>query len=458
MATAPTSPVIRYIRQLAASPPVDSLSDRALLDRFLCGRDEEAFAALVRRHGTLVFGVCRRVLGNQHDAEDAFQATFLVFARRAGSIRRTDSLAPWLHGVACRIARRAKAWAARRRTCEQRVAASLAADHPDDLVWRDLRLVLDEAVARLPEVYRAPFVLHYLHGTTVSEVARQLGCPRGTVAARLARARARLRKRLARRGLALSAGVLGAVLSENVARAAVPAFLGNSTARAAALVAAGKAVGSDLISAEAAALMQGGVKAMQLTKVKIGVLFLLMAGTFGVAVWADAHRSAAAEPKNQPTAPADPTSERPAAAEPDGQRQFIIHCKVFYGDPHGRREAGTLKIVAEPRLMVLEGRPFSFLNGGQQVVADGADKVQFVEFGLSIRGTAKPGKEPGTVFLDVRMDDTTISDQSGDVLRLNSEGTRVLGTFKVGEVVTLRLPNGTPDRQTWAELVVDNAK
>jgi hypothetical protein len=175
-------------------------------------------------------------------------------------------------------------------------------------------------------------------------------------------------------------------------------------------------------------------------------------------VWAGAHRSAAAEPQGQTTRPAGPTTEAPAAAQPEGQRQVTIRLSVFEGDPHGSREAGTLKILAEPCLRTREGGTFSLLSGGEQAVSDGADKVQFVQFGHSIRGTAKRGKEAGTVFLDVTFDNSTIPERSEDVLRVNSEGTRTLGTFKVGEVVTLRLPKGAGERQTWAELVVENVK
>jgi RNA polymerase sigma factor (sigma-70 family) len=454
MATASASPVIRYIRQLAAAPPTADLPDPVLLDRFIHRRDENAFAALARRHGALVLGVCRRVLGDEHDAEDAVQATLLVFAQRAGSIRRTDSLGPWLHGVACRVARKARARAARRRACERQAAVHEAVEHWDDLVWRDLRPVLDDAVARLPEAYRVPFVLHYLQGATVTEVARQLGCPRGTVAARLARARERLRRRLARQGMALSAGVLAAVLSERAATAAVIV----STAKAAALVAAGQAVGPGLISAEAAALTQGGLMAMQLTKVKIGALVVLAAGVLGAAVWASTHRTAAAEPTKEAPAAAGPKAEAPAAVVPKAPRQVQIRLRVWEGDPQGSREAGTLKILAQPTLGVLEGRPFSFLDGGEQAVPAGADKIQFVEFGHSIRGTARPGEKPGTVFLDVTFENTTIPEQSVDILRVNSESTRMLGTFKVGEVVKLDGPKSAAGRQLWAELVVEKVE
>src|SRR5262249_29855103 len=169
-------------------------------------------------------------------AEDAFQATFVALARQAGSLRRPESLGPWLHGVASRTALKARGRAARRRVCEREAAAtrSTTVEHPDELVWRGLRPGLDEAVASLPEPCRMPFVLCDLEGRTVSEAARELGWPRGTVATRLALARQRLRARLASRGVALSACALAGALSGNLASARPPVSLLVSTARAAA--------------------------------------------------------------------------------------------------------------------------------------------------------------------------------------------------------------------------------
>jgi RNA polymerase sigma factor (sigma-70 family) len=273
--TAEKSPVVRYIRRLAAALASAELSDAQLLERFADQRDETAFVALVRRHGPLVLGVCRRVLRDWHDAEDAFQATFVALARQAGSLRRPESLGPWLHGVASRTARKALGRAARRRVCEREAAAtrSTTVEHPDELVWRDLRPVLDEAVASLPEPCRMPFVLCYLDGRTVSDAARELGWPRGTVATRLALARQRLRARLASRGVALSAGALAGAVSGNVASARAPVSLLVTTARAA-TVAAGHEMATGTGPATAA-LAQGG-KAMLMTRVKVAALLLAM--------------------------------------------------------------------------------------------------------------------------------------------------------------------------------------
>jgi DNA-directed RNA polymerase specialized sigma24 family protein len=241
MATAPT--FLDSLRQLTIAHLAADLSDRQLLERYAGRRDEAAFAALVRRHGPLVLGVCRRLLRDGHAAEDAFQATFLVLAQRAGSVARPEALGPWLHGVATRVALKPRAQAG----------------------------LEGEAVGRLPEKLRVPFVLHYLEGQTVTAVARQLGCPRGTVATHLARARQRLRARLARRGVTLSTAGLGAVLSRAVAAGAAPPGMLGPLVKAAALTPAGT------VPAAVVALAQGGTTIMSLRQSLVLTLALLLA-------------------------------------------------------------------------------------------------------------------------------------------------------------------------------------
>src|SRR6516162_5442143 len=200
----------------------------------------------------MVMSVCRRQLNDPHKAEDAFQATFLVLVHKARSIGRPESLGPWLHGVAYRTAARARQ-AARWRAREREAAAMPDGDPAVAVMGRELRLVLDEELGRLAEKYRAPLVLFYLEGKTTEQVARQLGCPKGTVLSRLARGRDRLRRRLVRRGVALSAGVIAGVLAEKAAAAALPAALALGTVKGAVLTAAGQAA-SGAIPATVAAL------------------------------------------------------------------------------------------------------------------------------------------------------------------------------------------------------------
>jgi RNA polymerase sigma-70 factor (ECF subfamily) len=199
---------------MARRRPADSTSDRELLARFVSAREDSAFAALVQRHGASVLGVCKRVLGNEHDAEDVFQATFLTLARKAAVVPWQESIKPWLHAVAQRLAVRARCTAQRRRGRYVPLAGTVLAETTDghddplaEVARRELRLVLAEELRQLPEKYRAPAVLCYLEGKTNEQAAGELGWPAGSMSRRLARARALLHDRLSRRGLALAVGL-----------------------------------------------------------------------------------------------------------------------------------------------------------------------------------------------------------------------------------------------------------
>ena len=276
MATSQMSEVIQHLRRTVLLRDGAGLTDGQLLEDFISRRDEAALAALVRRHGPMVWGVCRRVLRNHHDAEDAFQATFLVLVRKAASIASREMVANWLYGVAHQTALKARATAAKRRARERQVTEMPEPAVAEQDLWHDLQPLLDQELSRLPDKYRVVIVLCDLEGKTRKEAARQLGVPEGTVASRLARARAMLAKRLARHGLAVSGGALAAVLSQNVASAGVPTSVVSSTIKAASLVAAGQAA-AGMISAKVAALTEGVLKAMLLTKLKIATVVLLVA-------------------------------------------------------------------------------------------------------------------------------------------------------------------------------------
>jgi RNA polymerase sigma factor (sigma-70 family) len=245
-----------------------------LLRRFANGRDPVALEVLVARHGPMVLGVCRRVLGNRHSSEDAFQATFLVLARRAGSIRDPDRLGPWLHGVAHRVAVRARADLAKRVARERPGAEDLAMETvADDPVFDrlELRAALDEEVRRLPEKFRDPIVLCYLDGLTHDEAATRLRCPVGTVRSRLSTGRSKLRERLNRRGVAVPSAAFAAVLSAEAACAAVSPALLVSTVKAATVFAGGMAgvSAAGMVSAGVASLAEGVTKTMIISKLKI---------------------------------------------------------------------------------------------------------------------------------------------------------------------------------------------
>src|SRR5262245_22473753 len=234
MPTHHPSLLLRHLRKLAA-PSDDTVSDRELLHRFAERRDEGAFTTLMRRHGPMVLRVCRRVLPHGPDAEDAFQATFLTLARKAGAVRWHDSAAGWLYGVARNTARRARDAAARRAHRERRAPARAGADPLAEMSARELLGALDEELSRLPQKYREPLVLCYLEGAARDEAAQRLGCPLGTLKGRLERGKERLRAALARRGLSLPAALAATLLGRGAADGAVPTPLARATLRAAAL-------------------------------------------------------------------------------------------------------------------------------------------------------------------------------------------------------------------------------
>jgi RNA polymerase sigma factor (sigma-70 family) len=265
MANGQLNLVVQHIRKIVGC---EDWTDCDLLERFTARQEEEVFEELLQRHGPVVLGVCQRVLNHEQDAEDAFQATFLVLARRAGSIRKQASLGSWLYGVAYRLALKVKAGSARRRALERRVATMPQAEVNAETSWQELKPVLDQELQRLPERFRLPLILCYLEGKTNAEAAQALGWPLGSMSKRLARAREMLRARLVERGVAVTTGLMAALLVEK-ARAALPAVFIESSRKAAVLIATGQAV-TGVVSTHVAALAEGVVHTMLLTKLKIG--------------------------------------------------------------------------------------------------------------------------------------------------------------------------------------------
>jgi RNA polymerase sigma factor (sigma-70 family) len=266
MTKAVTSNILQALRRAVENQPARELPDQDLFQRFVVRHDEAAFLALLRRHGPMVLGVCRALLPNEADAEDAFQATFLIFVRKARSIRKATSLGSWLRGVAYRTARRAQAEFAKRHKHE-RLAARREASASDELTWPNVQQVLHEELSKLSERYRAPLTVCYLQGKTLDESAAELGLAKSTLKTRLERGRALLRARLVRRGLG-PPGVLLAAAWPAAARAGLPAALLGSTSAAALSVAAGQTAPA-AVSAPVAALTEGVLNAMRITKLKM---------------------------------------------------------------------------------------------------------------------------------------------------------------------------------------------
>jgi RNA polymerase sigma factor (sigma-70 family) len=317
MPTSPMTEVMQYLRGTLL-PEGPGMTDGQLLECFVDRRDAAALEALLWRHGPMVWGVCRRILGNHHDAEDAFQATFLVLVRKAASVFPRAKVGNWIYGVAHQTALKARDIRARRRTRERPASHMPESAVKGRDLFHDLQPLLDLEISRLPEKYRTVIALCELGGKTVRETARQLGCPEGTVASRLARGKSMLAKRLARQGMAVTGATLAALLSRCAASASVPSSLMTSTIKAMTLVVAGQATTAGIISGTVAALTDKVVKAMFLNKlIKLVVVLLLIAPLSGAAGLI--YQTQGARPAN--TAHASTPSRAPTVRETDKQRQ-----------------------------------------------------------------------------------------------------------------------------------------
>lgn len=303
-------------------------ADRALLERFAADRDESAFAALVERYGRGVLDAARAVLRHEQDAEDAFQATFLVLARRAVTIRRRDALGCWLHGVARRIA--LKVLRARERRARHEAVARAEPDSGDELTWREVRALVHEELARLPEVLRAPVILCHLEGLTLDEAAARLEVPRGTLRGRLDRAREVLRRRFARRGLSVAAFALPAGVAD-----AVPPLVVLDTARSAVRFAVGS-----VEPTRAAALANGAIP-VTTTRAKLGLLLALVLGAVGFGFAAT--RTPDAPPQPAPAPPVRPAVPPAAKAKIDFEE---VTCATK-PSAFSNRSPETIRIAAD---------------------------------------------------------------------------------------------------------------
>jgi RNA polymerase sigma factor (sigma-70 family) len=399
MAGAPAS-LLRHVHQLIANHTIGQLTDRQLLERFAAQRDEAAFALLVRRHGPMVLGLCRRLLGHEQDAEDAFQAVFLILARKAGSIRQAD-VGGFLYRVAYHLAVRARGEAVKRKQRDKRGGVMSRADPMTDADGRDVRAVVDEELQRLPDELRSALVLYYLEGKTHEEAARLLNWSKRTLGRRLERGRELLRSRLLARGLTPMAALTASLFAEGGVSAAVPATLATATVRTVLASKAAPAI---------AALAEAGLSILSVSKAKAATLILLAASLLGGAgLWAclDAASPRAAAPAEPPAAKA---SDKPKTTPP---------------------QRGAVKTVEiQGRVLGPNGKP----KAGAKLLLLGEDKI--VELGVSAadgRFTVMVPKEAKSRRLIARTDDAGI-----DFL--------YAGNLKPGKPVELRLVKDRPIR------------
>jgi RNA polymerase sigma factor (sigma-70 family) len=346
MPQAPLGTVLQHIRHLVSPDWARELSDAQLLERFVSRREESAFAALLQRHGRLVWSVCRQVLHDEHDAEDAFQATFLALARHAGSIRRGQAAGSWLYHVAHRIALKAGADRVKRQARERRAGVMTHSEPGCRVAWRELQEVLNAELQRLPEKYRAPFVLCCLEGKSKPEAALLLGWKEGTVSGRLAQARKLLQQRLTRRGMMLSAALCAVTLAREAA--AAPAALVRSTLGTALLCTTDPTAVAGA-SAEVTALVEGVTKTMFGSKAKLAPSVVLAVGILAAGLGLAVHQALAARPAEgrpgltslTPGQDKEPPAA-PLAADPakDGNDEAIVIKGRVLG-PDGKPVAGA---------------------------------------------------------------------------------------------------------------------
>jgi RNA polymerase sigma factor (sigma-70 family) len=350
MVNAQIGSVLHHLRKMTHTHACEAASDAELLERFLAQREEPAFVALLQRHGPMVLQVCRRIQGNEHDAEDAFQATFLLLARKAGSIRKRDSVASWLHGVAHRLALEAKGQGARRQARERRAADMHKTSSVPDKAWQELQILLDEALAQVPEKYRTPLLLCYLQGKTQEEAARQLGCPIGTLRSRVARGRTHLKGLIEKRGVRLSATALAAALMTSEGLGAVPTPLLHATARAALGYAAGIAP-TALVSARTSALLETATRSLFASKLKVVCILMvaISACAGGVGIFGR-QLSSASEGGPPPAAMTKPpqSADKQAGARPEDG-----------AIPSAGSRASTAPVEIQGRVLDPNGQPLA---------------------------------------------------------------------------------------------------
>jgi RNA polymerase sigma factor (sigma-70 family) len=372
--------VIRHLRSVARQHDGHQIGDAELLERFIARRDDGAFQLLVRRHGPMVLGVCKRVLGNKADAEDAFQATFLVLIRKATSIVPRTQVGNWLHGVAHKTALKARAMDRKRRVKER--AAGMAQDptavrgrNLGNDTWESLLELLDGELNALPEKYRSPIILCDLEGLSYREAAARLRCPQGTLSGRLTRARALLARRIAHHGVPVTATALAALLARDIS-ASIPRSLITWTTRAGSVFAAGNALTEGLVSSKVASLSEGVLKMLLLSKLKsvTGGLLLLAAVLAASWSWSATVSARAGEPGDDVAAQTEEASRASTLRKANGGTDSAEAEFVFRGASKGRKTVSLVVAgTSGPVLCLPVQEDIQVVVGGRRVELDDLD-------------------------------------------------------------------------------------
>jgi RNA polymerase sigma factor (sigma-70 family) len=352
--SAQVSAVVRHIRKLVTARDDHKLPDDLLLKRFALRQDEAAFAVLVKRHGSMVLSVCRSILHDLHDAEDSFQAAFLLLAQKAPSIRRRQALSGWLYRVAYHVSMRAKVKSARTRLLEKRAVTMPSSDPLLDLSLREVRAMLFEEVDCLAEKYRSPLVLCGLQEKSLEEAARILGLSKGAVKGRLQRGRELLRVRLRRRGLELPIALFTVGFSLNSASGQVSAMLAASTVRAAMRLAAGGHGTAGVVSAEVAALVRGTGMTMFLSKAKIATALVLAVGVAAITLGTVLRQSPASDRPATQRSQAEPPRVRRHEPRPAADAVATIEVRGRVVDSDGKPVSGARLYLDSPGFTEME--------------------------------------------------------------------------------------------------------
>jgi RNA polymerase sigma factor (sigma-70 family) len=469
MATADAALFLRQLARGIAAETWSDLSDRQLVEQYLARRDDSVFETILRRHGPMVYRVCWRVLQQPQDVEDAFQATFLLMAQRLRTLRKRDSLASWLHGVARRIALKARVRSAaqHRHEVNARVPQKVVVE---DTPWRDLSAVLDEELERMPEKWRLPLVLCYLEGQTQDEAAARAGWSKNTLRRRLEEARDALGRRLKRRGVLLSGALASVLVSECATSGAASAALVNATVEAASSYAAGQMGLAGLVPANVATLVEGAITPMTATNLKtLMVVSVCAIALSGLGVGLFGRHVPAAEPRQEKSEPPTSTAKKPPAKveskgegitppatakesrlKPPNPRGFSFVAKVYQGDP---LDAANAKLIDG-----LSGATVPRSGGWFRIRQESAKDIdgEQVVTGYLMRTDVEPA-EGGKIRLRLTLQHTGLEEDGKQETVVRTSNKRYDLTVKDVETVQLRFGKTAP-ADVWLQLHVTEDK